>query len=67
MTQDEVLRLMAGATNEAEWDERCAQVKAAHGGAYPAYWWPKVMEPRLAQGDKSLAMALADLLGPDKS
>jgi hypothetical protein len=38
-----VKSFMAGSSSEAEWNNRCDQVKAVNGGDYPKFWFPTIM------------------------
>lgn len=45
---NEWLEKLAATKSSSEWNRVCDQVKAAHGGEYPDWWWAAVMQSGLA-------------------
>ena len=43
MTKEEVLSLLWNATSEQDWNTKCDQIKKAHSGVYPGYWYQEVI------------------------
>lgn len=48
-TAEEVKTLMASSQTQEEWNAHCAQVKAAHGGHYPTFWYSAIITSGLWQ------------------
>lgn len=40
---------MESSTSYAEWKAGTLAVKAAHGGTYPAWWFPRMLQSGLAE------------------
>lgn len=47
MTQQQVIDLMSSATSEADWNDKCDQVKEACDG-YPSFWFGAIILSGLA-------------------
>ncbi len=53
MTQDQVVSLMKTSRSKAEWNRNCDQVKKAHGGKYPDYWYSAIVLSGIANDVQS--------------
>ena len=42
------LGILKNSTTEQEWNKSCDEIKEAHGGEYPAWWFSEVVLSGLA-------------------